>query len=94
MAIVSQDGPHVLARVYNPQSWNGSRADTRTVVFELDLGDSALVGLTPPVLALTIAQAIVRALSAKYGRPEAPAPPGGPRGRLVNVPLPGLDNPC
>jgi hypothetical protein len=74
MAVVTQDRSGVVARLYNPQSWNGSRHDTRTGVLQLDLGDGALVGLTPPVLALRIAQAMVRALEVKYGRPEAPAP--------------------
>lgn len=88
---VALSGATVRARIYNPQSRNGSRADTRTGILDLRLRAEDLDRLSAPELALTLVTALEERLAELYIRPKAPAPPGGPRGRLVNVPLPGLD---
>lgn len=84
-------GPTVRARVYNPQSVNGSRADTRTGILDLRLRAEDLDGLSAPELALTIVTALEERLAELYLRPQAPAPQRGPRGEIVNIPLPGID---
>jgi len=57
----------------------------------LDIGREDLAGLTSQHAVRLVAVSILNALAQDADRPKAPAPPGGPRGRLVNVPLPGLD---
>src|SRR5665811_223191 len=80
MAIVSVQQGTVTARLYNPQSFNGSRADTRTGRLDLRLDGSALDGLSAPHLALVITTALRDRLLELYPRPEAPAPPDGGHG--------------
>lgn len=74
MCIVSTEDERVIARLYNPQSFNGSRADTRTGRLDLRLRPEALVGLHAPRLAALIAAALLDRLTELYGPPEAPAP--------------------
>lgn len=71
---MSFDRHLVRARVYNPQSRNGSRADTRTGVIDLRLRAEDLDGLDAPALALTIVTALEERLAELYLRPKAPAP--------------------
>lgn len=70
----------VRARIYNPQSRNGSRADTRTGVLDLRLRAEDLDGLDAPTLGLTIVTALEQRLAELYLRPKAPAPPDGGHG--------------
>lgn len=74
MVVVSAAGPTVRARIYNPQSFNGSRADTRTGVLDLRVNPEDLDSLSAPLLALTLATALRDRLMELYDRPKAPAP--------------------
>lgn len=78
---VTLSGSTVRARIYNPQSRNGSRSDTRTGVIDLRLRVEDLDKLHAPELALTIVTALEERLSELYLRPKAPAPLD--RGRRV-----------
>ena len=73
--IVSAAGEAVTARVYNPQSLNGSRADTRRGVLVLDLRLRDLAGLSPIDLAFALSSATCDAIVTYHLRPQAPAPP-------------------
>lgn len=64
----------VRARIYNPQSFNGSRADTRTGFLDLRIRARDLDGLGAPQLALTIVTALEQRLTELYQRPKAPVP--------------------
>jgi len=70
---VALSGKTVRARIYNPQSRNGSRADTRTGILDLRLRAEDLDRLDAPALALTIVTALEERLAEMYLRPTPSA---------------------
>jgi hypothetical protein len=77
---------HSVALVTLADPRSDGRARRLLAGFRFPVGTHDLVGLTPVDASLIVAQALAEALSAEsstIARPQAPAPPGGSRGRPV-----------
>jgi len=77
---VCAEGEALSARIYNPQTGNGSGKDNRTGRVLLPVTASEVEGLHPVRLARALAQGLVDALDATYPTQALAVGPAAPEG--------------